>query len=145
MGGGGASGQGAGGTNGGAGSGATAGSGGASGAGGGSGGVAGTSAGAAGKGGSAGAMSGATCANPRIGQAGFSGSFGTTAAVCYFVDMLGNLAWGCSNLGNRTVSVNGGEPSLTCAFTLPPRVDGGYYFAFSAGSIDYTSFFWYVN
>jgi hypothetical protein len=82
---------------------------------------------------------------PMSGGSGNSGSFGTTEALCFRVtdDF---TAWGCMNLGNRTVRVNG--VAVTCAATtatwpLPARVDGAYYFEFSAGTADDTSFYWY--
>jgi hypothetical protein len=75
---------------------------------------------------------------------GDSGSFGTLEAVCYFVE--GNFnSWNCSNLGGRTVTVNG-TPMPMCGGPLPEKVDGGYYFDFGASmSIDYTSFYWYTS
>jgi hypothetical protein len=127
---------GASGTGGSAGAGGASGKGGSAGAGGG-----------AGKGGGAGTGSGTVCMNPRMPtQAGNSGGFGTTGAVCYFVDDMFNT-WACSNLGGRMVSVNGGTPSATCGGTLPARIDGGYYFEFtmSTSGVDYTSFYWYSS
>jgi hypothetical protein len=51
-------------------------------------------------------------------------------------------AWECSNADGRTVTVNG--TSAMCGdWPLPAQVDGGYYFAFSAGDKDYTSFYWF--
>jgi hypothetical protein len=83
------------------------------------------------------------CTNPREpAQAGNSGGFGTTDAVCYFVDEQFN-AWACSNMGSRTVSVNG--MMSMCGGALPARIDGGYYFEFSAGTPEYTSFYWYTE
>jgi hypothetical protein len=80
-------------------------------------------------------------------QTANSGNFGTTQAVCYQVT--GNFnAWRCSNIGTRMVSVNGmaascGESSGT--WPLPARIDGAYFFSFSAGTPDYTSFYWYTQ
>lgn len=75
---------------------------------------------------------------------GDSGSFGTLEGVCYFVE--GNFnSWNCSNLGGRTISVNG-TPLVMCGGPLPEKVDGGYYFEFGAStSTDYTSFYWYTS
>ena len=100
-------------------------------------------------GGSTGTPSPAACPNP-IEPAtpgavqGDSGSFGTLEAVCYFVE--GNFnSWNCSNLGGRTIAVNG-TPVLMCGGPLPAKVDGGYYFEFGAStSIEYTSFYWYTS
>jgi hypothetical protein len=103
--------------------------------------------GSSGKGGGAGTGSGAVCEDPRMpAQAANSGAFGTAGAVCYFVDAMFNT-WACSNLGGRTVSVNGGTPSATCGGALPARIDGGYYFEFSASptNISYTDFYWYTS
>jgi hypothetical protein len=99
-------------------------------------------------GGSAGTGSGEGCPNPRDpampGAAqGNSGSFMTKNAVCYFVEGTFN-AWDCSNLGGRTVTVNG--KAGACGAALPAKVDGGYYFDFtSSPDTDYTSFFWYTQ
>ena len=75
---------------------------------------------------------------------GDSGSFATADAVCYFVEGMFN-AWNCSNLGGRTVTVNG-TPTM-CGGALPMPVDGGYYFEFSASpaGTNYTSFYWYTQ
>lgn len=91
----------------------------------------------------------AVCPDPRepatSGAAqGDSGSFGTLEAVCYFVEGSFN-SWNCSNLGGRTIAVNG-TPMLMCGGPLPAKVDGGYYFEFGASaSTDYTSFYWYTS
>lgn len=78
-------------------------------------------------------------------SAGNSGNFGTTDAICYFVpgDQI-TQGWGCSNTEGRTVTVNG-EPSQCGGMlaALPDQMDGGYYFAFSAGSNNFASFYWY--
>jgi hypothetical protein len=75
---------------------------------------------------------------------GNSGSFDTLEAVCYFVEGSFN-AWDCSNLGGRTISVNGATRTM-CGGSLPAKVDGGYYFMFgSSSSINYTSFYWYTQ
>jgi hypothetical protein len=132
-----------------AGSGGSLGSGGRAGSGGtttGSGGR--SSTGGASAGGSAGSSSGAACPDPRDpdqpgATQGNSGSFMTKAAVCYFVEGSFN-AWDCSNLADRMVTVNG--KAGACGAALPPKVDGGYYFAFTASATtDYTSFFWYTQ
>jgi len=99
-------------------------------------------------GGSAGTGSAAACPNPRDpaepgATQGNSGSFMTKNAVCYFVEGTFN-AWDCSNLGGRTVTVNG--KAGACGAALPAKVDGGYYFDFtSSPDTDYTSFFWYTQ
>jgi hypothetical protein len=75
---------------------------------------------------------------------GDSGSFATLEAVCYFVEGSFNN-WACSNLGGRSVSVNG-MPFMMCGGALPPAVDGGYYFMFGeSATTDYTSFYWYTS
>jgi hypothetical protein len=79
-------------------------------------------------------------------QSSNSGTFGTTGAVCYEVTATFN-AWRCSNMGGRTVTVNGAPATCDMSsgtWPLPARINGSYFFAFSAGSIDYTSFYWYV-
>ena len=78
-------------------------------------------------------------------MSGNSGNFGTSAAVCYEVTAQFNT-WRCSNLGTRTVTVNGSP--VTCSdamgtWPLPARISGSYFFEFSAGTPDYTAFFWY--
>lgn len=133
MGGGGA---GAGGKAGAAGSGGKAGAGGGGGRGG--------AGGGGGKAGAGGSGTTGPCPNPRMpDQAGNSGSFMTTMAVCYEVTATFN-AWMCSNVGTRTVSVNG-MPVMCGAWPLPARIDGAYYFEFSAGTPDYTSFYWFTQ
>jgi hypothetical protein len=96
-----------------------------------------------------GAPSSVACASPRMpsmagAMQGNSGSFETTDAVCYFVEGSFNN-WACSNLGGRSVTVNG--TSVTCGGALPAQADGGYYFEFSASTdgTDYTSFYWYTS
>ena len=75
---------------------------------------------------------------------GNSGSFETTDAVCYFVQGTFNT-WACSNIGGRTVTVNGAP--VICGGPLPAQADGGYYFEFSASTdgTNYTSFYWYTS
>ena len=77
---------------------------------------------------------------------GYSGSFETTAAVCYRITADFN-AWMCNNIGTRTVRVNG--VAVLCnpygTRPLPARVNGAYYFEFSAGEPPYTSFDWWVE
>jgi len=101
--------------------------------------------------GRAGASGGSTlpCENPRDpaqpgASQGSSGSFDTTEAVCFFVVGTFN-AWNCSNIGGRTVTING-SPAM-CGDPLPAPVDGGYYFEFSASTMgtNYTSFYWYTS
>lgn len=138
------------------------GSGGAGGASGGKGGVGGSASG--GKGGSGGSSSGGKggasgaggsgggatipCDNPRMpAQTANSGNFMTTMAVCYEVTATFN-AWRCSSIGTRTVSVNGTPVMCSDAmgtWPLPARIDGSYFFSFSAGTPDYTSFYWYTQ
>lgn len=91
----------------------------------------------------------AGCENPRDpaqpgATQGNSGSFDTTEAVCYFVVGTFN-AWNCSNIGGRTVTING-SPAM-CGGPLPAPVDGGYYFQFSASTMgtNYTTFYWYTS
>jgi hypothetical protein len=109
----------------------------------------GSKSGGAANGGGSGSPSPAACPDPRApatsGAAqGDSGSFGTLEAVCYFVEGTFN-SWNCSNLGGRTISVNG-TPMPLCGGPLPEKVDGGYYFEFGASaSIEYTSFYWYTS
>ncbi len=89
------------------------------------------------------------CPSPRMPSMpgttqGNSGSFDTTDAVCYFVQGTFNT-WACSNIGGRTVTVNG--TTVMCGGALPAQADGGYYFEFSASTdgTDYTSFYWYTS
>lgn len=89
------------------------------------------------------------CPNPRMPATpgatnGNSGSFATTGEVCYFVEGSFNQ-WACSNLGGRTVTING-MPAM-CGGALPAPIDGGYYFDFGASSdgTNYTSFYWYTS
>jgi len=54
--------------------------------------------------------------------------------------------WGCPNAVGRTVTVNGTQvfcDTSSGQVPLPARLDGGYYFAFSAGMYDFASFYWY--
>lgn len=90
-----------------------------------------------------------TCPSPRTpaepgATQGNSGSFETTEAVCYFVEGSFN-EWDCSNVGGRTVTVNGALS--TCGGALPAKIDGGYYFEFGASTdgTNYTSFYWYTS
>ena len=99
--------------------------------------------------GGAGMPSSVACPSPRMpamaGAAqGNSGSFDTTDSVCYFVAGTFNN-WACSNIGGRTVTVNG--MPATCGGALPAKADGGYYFEFSASTdaTSYTSFYWYTS
>jgi len=107
-----------------------------------------SSTGGASAGGSAGSGSSAACPNPRDpaepgATQGNSGGFMTKAAVCYFVEGSFN-AWDCSNLADRMVTVNG--KASDCGDALPAKVDGGYYFSFTASATtDYTSFFWFTQ
>jgi hypothetical protein len=99
--------------------------------------------------GGAGMPSSVACASPRMpamagATQGNSGSFDTTDSVCYFVTGTFNN-WACSNIGGRTVTVNG-MPAM-CGGPLPAQADGGYYFEFSASTnaTNYTSFYWYTS
>jgi hypothetical protein len=99
--------------------------------------------------GGAGMPSSVACPSPRMpamagATQGNSGSFDTTDAVCYFVEGTFNN-WACSNIGGRTVTVNG-MPAM-CGGPLPAKADGGYYFEFSASTnaTNYTSFYWYTS
>ena len=99
--------------------------------------------------GGAGTASSVACASPRTpsmpgATQGNSGSFETTDAVCYFVEGTFNT-WACSNIGGRTVTVNG--TLVTCGGPLPAPADGGYYFQFSPSTdgTNYTSFYWYTS
>jgi subtilisin family serine protease len=73
---------------------------------------------------------------------GQSGNFNTSGAVCYRTSDTIN-GWGCSNFDGRTVSVNG--VAETCGkVPLPPKqADGFRYFAISAGTFPWASFFWF--
>jgi hypothetical protein len=88
--------------------------------------------------------------NPRPpAQVNNSGNFGTTQAVCYEIPMTSTFnSWRCVNLGGRTVTVNG-MPAMCSesvgTWPLPARINGSYFFSFSSGMFDYTSFYWYTQ
>ena len=73
---------------------------------------------------------------------GQSGNFNTTSAVCYRTADTIN-GWGCSNFAGRTVAVN--KVAEACgAMPLPAKWSDGYrYFAISAGTYSYASFYWW--
>jgi len=72
---------------------------------------------------------------------GTTGSFETTGAYCFRTPDNIN-GWGCSNFTGRTLKVNG--VTVECAkLPLPAKVNGYYYFDASAGSVDYSSIYWY--
>jgi hypothetical protein len=66
----------------------------------------------------------------------------TTEAYCFRVlyDIQG---WGCSNMAERTVKVNG--VVVACSkLPLPAKTaDGWYYFDISAGTVTYGALYWY--
>ena len=80
----------------------------------------------------------------------------TVGAVCYRVPNVPQ-GWGCSNTKGRTVTVNGtvvkspadetasnAEGDSGCGdIPLPAKIDGAYFFSFSAGAHDFTSFYWF--
>jgi subtilisin family serine protease len=84
----------------------------------------------------------APCSGAITVTGGQSGNFNTTNAVCFRTadDILG---WGCSNFAGRTVAVNG--TAVSCgALPLPGKWSDGYrYFAVSAGSYPWASFYWW--
>jgi hypothetical protein len=134
----------AGGRGGAAGSGSTSGKGGSGtgvagrgGAGSGSGGT-----GSAGKGGSsAGTGSGSTCSNPIEMTDGAALSINTMGPACVRVTEQVD-GWGCSNDAGRTVSVNG--TAVTCGqMPLPARMNGAYYFSFTAGTYSYAALYYW--
>jgi hypothetical protein len=51
-------------------------------------------------------------------------------------------------MGGRTVTVNG-MPAMCSesvgTWPLPARINGSYFFSFSSGMFDYTSFYWYTQ
>jgi hypothetical protein len=65
-------------------------------------------------------------------------SFGTTGAYCIKANMACIGGWLCSNTSGRTVQVN--DSARTCGqMPLPAKVNGAYYFEFTAGSFSYSS------
>ncbi len=70
---------------------------------------------------------------------GQSGNFNTTDAICFTVTGTVN-GWGCSNTTGRTVTVNG--TAVTCG-QLPLPGSSPYTFAFSAGQVTWSSFYWW--
>ncbi|MGC4066994.1 MAG: S8 family serine peptidase [Polyangiaceae bacterium] len=88
------------------------------------------------------AVPAAPCSGAITVTGGQSGNFNTTSAVCYRTadDILG---WGCSNFSGRTITVNG--TTVSCgAIPLPAKWSDGYrYFAISAGSYPWASFYWW--
>ena len=64
-------------------------------------------------------------------------NFGTTGPYCIKVNMSCVGGWGCNNTSGRTVQVN--DTPMTCGDDVPAKVNGAYYFEFSAGSWNYAS------
>ncbi len=79
---------------------------------------------------------GGTCTTVSGGQ---SGNFNTSGAVCYIVNGPIN-GWGCSEMGNRTVTVN--NTAVTCR-QMPLPGSAPYTFRFSAGTPTWSSFHWW--
>src|SRR5690606_16056737 len=101
------------------------------------GGNAGTGGGAPGAGGSAPGSGGADasgCTN--LAHNTESGSFATTGAKCFIVDVGPEYGWQVSGGDGRTITING---TPTSAGMLPFPGDAPYLVEFSAGSLDYTS------
>src|SRR6185503_741756 len=73
---------------------------------------------------------------------GQSGNFNTSGAVCYRTSDTIN-GWGCSNFEGRSVAVNG--VAVTCGqVPLPAKLaDGFRYFAITAGTFPWASFYWF--
>jgi len=87
------------------------------------------------------------CASPKDISCAPSGSgttnnFNTTTEYC-FRTMATIDGWGCSNLSGWTLKVNG--QVVTCGGTLPPKLNGLYYFDFigSSSALTYASMYWY--
>jgi arylsulfate sulfotransferase len=79
-----------------------------------------------------------------------SGNFNRTSEVCFVVQNAGPLAFNCSNMAGRTVTVNGRTYSsgdcdshAGSSVTAPNVNEGKYYFDVSAGGLSYASIaFW---
>ena len=75
-----------------------------------------------------------------------SGNFNSTGEICFVVQNNGPLGFNCSNMQNRTVTVNGTPySSSACAgnMTANNTNDGDYYFDISPGGVPYASIaFW---
>ena len=80
-------------------------------------------------------------ASPSTGSAGHPPQATSEAAFCVVTcdDIAG---WGCSNLGNRSVMVNGSQ--LDCGVAVSKQ-NGYYVFRVSAGTPTYTSLYWWVD
>lgn len=79
---------------------------------------------------------------------GSTGTFDTTAGVCYRLDFVPAdfAGWGCSNFqsagGNRSIVVNG--TSVSCGeMPLPEPVDGSYYFDIGPGTNVSAVIYWW--
>jgi hypothetical protein len=65
-------------------------------------------------------------------------NFGTTGPYCVKVNMSCVGGWGCNNTSGRTLMVN--DQTTACgAMPLPAKVNGAWYFEFSAGNFNYAS------
>jgi hypothetical protein len=79
-----------------------------------------------------------------------SGNLNSTGEVCFVVQNAGPLAFNCSNMQGRTVTVNGTpyaasscDGSTGKSVTISNTNDGQYYFDVSAGGVSYASIaFW---
>ena len=98
-------------------------------------------AGASGVAGAAGTVGDGRCSPAIDPGSAMSYTLNTTGPACIRVqqDIRG---WGCSNAGDRTVTVNG-VLMPTCSAPLPPKLSGSYYFDVSAGSLTYASIYWF--
>jgi hypothetical protein len=82
-----------------------------------------------------------------------TGNFNTTTEVCFMVESTRPLYFNCSEMSNRTVTVNGTlYQSSSCNSSsgkkvlLPVSADGTYYFDVSAGTPSWASIaFWNEN
>jgi hypothetical protein len=81
------------------------------------------------------------CSPAKTITGGKTSDFGTKDAFCFKTP--DNITgWGCANFTGRTLKVNG--VTETCgALPLPAKINGYYYFDASAGSVDYSSIYWY--
>ncbi len=94
------------------------------------------------------------CASPKdfscAGGSGNTQNFNTTTEFCFrTADII--AGWSCNNLGGWTMKINGQTVACTSgpitSSTLPPALNGLYYFDFvgSSSSVTWASLSWYAN